>query len=198
MMSEQMTDFDDGPRRRWDERYATLSPQKRREPTPFVRACLPHLPPSGWALDVAAGAGRHSLALAQHGLAVDAVDISGYGLRLAQQRAQIAGLSLGLIAADVERPWLPHRRYDVILVSFFLHRPLFGLIKNRLKPGGWLVYETYTTAQLLQPHHPPMRPDFLLQPGELKATFADFKIFLYDEGEHSRRMTAQLLAQKLE
>ncbi len=198
MKSEPATDIAGGPRRRWDERYAAFSSQERGEPTPFALACLPHLPQQGWALDVAAGAGRHSLALAQHGLAVEAVDISCYGLRLAQQRALATGLTLGLIAADVERPWLPHRQYEVILVSFFLHRPLWGVIKARLRPGGWLMYETYTTPQLLQPHQPPMRRNFLLEPGELKAAFADFEILFYDEGEHSRRMTAQLLARKPE
>jgi hypothetical protein len=98
--------------------------------------------------------------------------------------------------ADVERPWLPHRQYQVILVSFFLHRPLFALIRERLQPGGWLVYETFTTAQLRQFSSQPMRPDFLLEPGELPAAFADFEILFYDEGEHARGVTAQLLAQK--
>ena len=40
-------------RQRWDHRYASLSPQARQEPTPFVAACLPELPHHGWALDIA-------------------------------------------------------------------------------------------------------------------------------------------------
>jgi SAM-dependent methyltransferase len=134
--------------------------------------------------------------LAQHGLHVDAVNISAYGLHLAWQRAQPAGWPIQGIVADVERPWLPHRQYQVILISFFLHRPLFALIRQRLQPGGWLVYETFTTAQLRPSNNQPMRRDFLLEPGELQATFADFKILFYDEGEHARSVTAQLLAQK--
>lgn len=186
-------------RQRWDARYANLSPQERLEPTAFVAACLPHLPQQGHALDIAAGAGRHSLALARHGLQVDAVDIAGQGLHLARQRARAAGLDpwqIRFILADLERPWLPQRGYEVILVSFFLYRPLFPLIKARLRPGGWLIYETLTKTQASDPQHQPVRPDFLLEPQELKQTFANFEILFYAEVEHEGRATAQLLAQK--
>jgi tellurite methyltransferase len=188
------------PRQRWDHRYASLPPQARQEPTPFVAACLPKLPNQGWALDVAAGAGRHTIALAQHGLQVDAVDISGQGLRLARGRAVAAGLMPGrqvhYIMADLERPWLPRRDYDVILVSFFLHRPLFPLIEARLRPGGWLVYETFTVEQIRVNPRRSFRPDVLLQPDELRQAFASFEILSYAEGLHNEKATAQLLARK--
>lgn len=184
-------------RQRWDERYATFAPEERQEPTPFVAACLPHLPRHGWALDVAAGAGRHSLALARHGLRVDAVDISGQGLRLAQQRALEAGLAIQFIVADLERPWLPRRSYDVVLVSFFLYRPLFALIRTCLQPGGWLIYETLTAEQRFHAKRQPTRPDFLLQPQELQAAFADFEILFYAEVNENQRAIAQLLARKV-
>jgi SAM-dependent methyltransferase len=165
-----------------------------------VATCLPQLPRQGYALDIAAGAGRHSLALAQHGLRVDAIDISPQGLRLAQQRALEAGLAPGtdlcFIVADLERPWLPRRCYDVILVSYFLYRPLFALIKAQLRPGGWLVYETLTLDQKFGPSHQPTRLDFLLQPQELKEAFADFEILFYAEINQNQRATAQLLARK--
>ncbi len=185
------------PRQRWDHRYATLLPQARLEPTPFVTACLSKLPERGLALDIAAGAGRHTIALAQHGLQVDAVDISEQGLRLARARALAAGLIPGrqiqFIIADLERAWLPRRDYDVILVSFFLHRPLFSLIKDRLRPGGWLVYETFTLEQAKIFPHRPLRPDFLLQQGELRQAFGTFEILSYNEGLHNKKATAQLL-----
>lgn len=187
----------DSPRQRWDERYANLSFKDRRKPTAFVTACLPHLPQHGHALDIAAGAGRHSLALAKHGLQVDAIDISAQGLYRAQQRTHQAGAAIRFIVADIERPWLPHRDYEVILVSYFLYRPLFPLIKVRLCSGGWLIYETLTIAHKETFHTQPMRSEFLLKPGELKEAFADFEILFYDEGQHERGITAQLLARKL-
>jgi SAM-dependent methyltransferase len=172
-----------------------LSSKDRREPTSFVAACLAQLPKQGSALDVAAGAGRHSLALARHGLQVDAVDISCQGLHLAQQCAKATGAPIRFIVADIERPWLPHRFYDIILVSFFLYRPLFPLIKECLQPGGWLIYETLTTDQQVGLDEP-MRREFLLEPGELKTAFADFEVLFYDEADHGNRVTAQLLARK--
>jgi tellurite methyltransferase len=187
-------------RQRWDERYATFSSKSRLEPTLFVTACLPKLPTRGWALDVAAGAGRHAIALAQRGLRVDAVDISCRGLGLARQRAMavnlISGKHIRLIALDIERPWLPYRRYDVILVSFFLYRPLFRLIRARLVPGGWLVYESYTTDQVHTSGGRPLRRDFLLEQNELRDAFSDYEILYYDEGNHNDKATAQLLARK--
>lgn len=188
------------PRQRWNHRYADLPPDARFVPTPFVTGCLPHLPPTGRALDIAAGAGRHVIGLARHGLRVDAVDISEHGLALAQQRWRAVTPPLPhppqLIVADIERPWLPHAAYDVVLVSFFLHRPLFPLIKTRLRPGGWLIYESFTVEQADAPPHHPIRPHFLLAPHELKNAFADFDLLFYDEGWHHGKATAQLLARK--
>ncbi len=187
-------------RQKWDERYTSLPSKPRRGPTPFVQFCLPQLPGSGRALDVAAGSGRHSIALARHGLTVDALDISWEGLRLTRQFAAQAGLppeQLRCLALDLERGWLPAQRYAVVLVSYFLWRPLLEVIKNRLLPGGRLVYETFTVAQLAQPHHRgSARPEFYLNPQELRAAFAGFDILFYAEGDHNGRCTAQLLAQK--
>ncbi len=189
------------PQQRWDRRYAGLSPAGLGQPTPFVTACLPQLPAHGRALDIAAGAGRHTNALAQHGLQVDAVDISRYGLYRARQRARLAGLApeaqINFIVADVECPWLPQQAYDVILVAFFLFRPLFPLIKDRLLPRGWLVYESFLFQEDDRPTRPTVRPEFQLQPGELKSKFSNFEILFYDEGDHNGRLTAQLLARKI-
>ena len=188
-------------RDKWDRRYADLAQEKRLDPTPFVAACLPGLAPTGRALDVAAGAGRHSLALARQGWPVDAVDISLQGLKRARQRLKAAGLShqVRFIVADLERPWLPLGRYQLILVSFFLYRPLFPLLRERLEPGGWLVYETFTVDHYLRVQEmsqPPTRREFYLEQNELRQTFSNFDILFYDEGEHNRKLTAQLLARK--
>lgn len=187
-------------RHKWDQRYAGFEPQDRRRPISFVMSCLSQLPVKGLALDIAAGAGRHSLALARHGLRVDAIDISWQGLQLTRQRALEAQLSLEqirCIVADIEQTWPLRGQYDVILVSFFLHRPLFPIVKDCLLPGGWLIYETYTIEQLGRPGRPRLaRPDFFLKPGELESAFSDFEILFYDEGMHKNRATAQLLARK--
>jgi SAM-dependent methyltransferase len=188
------------PRQKWDQRYVELHPAARLAPTPFVQSVLKRLPSRGRALDIAAGAGRHAIALARHGLRVDAVDISWEGLRLALNRAAEAGVAdrVNGIVADVERTWLPHSQYEVILVSYFLYRPLFSLIEQRLRPGGLLVYETFTVGELANPKHSGSgRPEFYLQSQELREAFSNrWEVLFYEEGDHHGRMTAQLLARK--
>lgn len=186
---------------KWNRRYAGYESTHLIEPTPFVVSCLPELPEEGLALDIAAGAGRHSLALARRGLRVDAVDIAWRGVRLAQQRAREAKLYPGLIqfaVIDLELPWLPHRQYDVILVAFFLYRPLIPLIKDRLRPGGYLLYETRVELPPAPFHKDAQSNSFWLTPRELLASFSDLEIVRYDEGQRQQRssVTAQLLAQK--
>jgi tellurite methyltransferase len=183
-------------RQRWDQRYAAMGPDERTEPTSFLVACLPHLPASGRALDVAAGTGRNSVALAAHGLIVDAVDVSWQGLRRAMSLARQHDASINPVVLDLRRDWLPSRRYDVIVNSFFLLRDLLPTIRAALKPGGWLVFETLTVTQMeITPQHGADRR-YLLRPGELRRLFEDFAILSYWEGVEGSRATARLLARK--
>lgn len=185
-------------RRRWDHRYATLKPGQRTEPVPFLVSSLQQLPARGYALDVAAGAGRNSVALAAHGLTVDAVDVSWQGLRRTLALARRRGVSINPIVLDLSRGWLPQRRYDVVVNTFFLLRDLIPAIKSVLKPGGWLVFETLTVAQLdITPQRFRDRDcHYLLKPGELRQLFSGFVVLDYWEGTEGARATARLLARK--
>ena len=187
------------PRQKWDNTYASLSADERRRPTPFFSQCLPQLPTEGRALDIAAGAGRHTQALAERGMQVDAVDISRQGFLLARRRIEESDPALlariQFILMDIEQDCLPCGQYDVIVVSFFLHRPLFPLIRQQLNPGGFLLYETFTLEHKTRSrYHNHSSPGFFLNPNELKITFSDLEILIYDEGNHSGRYTARLLA----
>jgi SAM-dependent methyltransferase len=194
------------PRQKWDQRYAALSSTDLSEPTAFVALYLPQLSGPGRALDIAAGTGRNSLALTRQGFRVDAVDISWQGLHLGRQRALALGLpaaQIRFIVADVERSWLPLGSYDLILVSRFLYRPLFPLIKDRLGPGGWLMYETFLAEPKAQSQScGSMSEHYLLKPDELRLAFADLEIIHYREiayhsqEDYHQRASAQLVARK--
>jgi tellurite methyltransferase len=183
-------------RQRWDHRYATLEPGRRTEPVPFLVTCLRQLPVRGYALDVAAGAGRNSVILAEHGLTVDAVDLSWRGLRRAVALARQRGVSINPIVLDLSRGWLPHREYDVAVNTFFLLRDLIPAIKAALKPGGWLVFETFTQAQLDITKQYIRVQSYLLKADELRQLFSDFVVLYYWEGVEEKRATARLLARK--
>ncbi len=111
-------------------------------------------------LDLAAGNGRHTRFFAERGHPVTAIDRDVSGLA--------ATATTEVIAADLEdgRPWpLPGRRFGAVVVSNYLHRPLFPHLFEALQPGGVLLYETFMAGN--ERFGKPSRPEFLLKDGEL-------------------------------
>jgi len=141
----------------------------------------------GTALDVAGGVGRHAIWLAQRGWRTRVIDISEVGIALAEKNASKA---LGPVAkeflittevADLNSAReLGHEEYDLILVFYFLQRELFPALMAALKPGGLLVYKTYTTEQQ-RFGGGPSHPMFLLEPNELRRAFSSLRILHYHE-----------------
>jgi SAM-dependent methyltransferase len=166
-----------------------------------------HRLPKGRALDVACGTGRHALYLAAHGFEVDAIDRDRESLaKLSAAAAQRHLTHLTVNTVDLERqtderPEFPADTYDVILVSFYLHRPLFPWIIEALKPQGVLVYETFTIENYVRHRHP-RRWEFCLAQNELLRLTSALRVLWYDESEHEgghgtgSAFTAQLVARK--
>jgi SAM-dependent methyltransferase len=119
------------------------------------------LVPSGAAvLDVAAGNGRHTRFFADRGHRVTAIDRDVSGLD-ATDNSEV-------VAADLEdgSPWpLPGRMFGAVVVTNYLHRPLFPHLFAALQPGGVLLYETFMIGN--ERFGRPSNPDFLLKDGEL-------------------------------
>lgn len=128
-------------------------------------------------LDVAAGAGRHTRLFLERGHPVVAVD------RDVSALSPQAGLRV--VRADLEdgSPWpLAGERFGGVVVTNYLHRPLFPALLDALLPGGALLYETFMTGNERFGH--PRNPDFLLRPGELRDVVgARLRIVDYEEGE---------------
>jgi SAM-dependent methyltransferase len=128
-------------------------------------------------LDVACGQGRHARFFASRGALVDAVDRDAFA---AESLANVAGVRF--LAADIERgPW-PYagRRFDAVIVTHYLHRPLFPALLAALAPRGLLIYETF--AQGNAQFGRPSNPDFLLEPGELLQRCAGLHVLAYEDG----------------
>ena len=126
----------------------------------WVQRWVAWLRPGGAVLDVACGAGRHARLLAQLGFEVDAVD-RDISLFIAPPQ------NVRLRVADIESgPW-PYagQRFDGIVVTNYLHRPLLPVLVDSLEPGGLLIYETFARGN--ERFGKPSNPDFLLAPGEL-------------------------------
>ncbi|HEY7534215.1 MAG TPA: dihydroneopterin aldolase [Nitrospiraceae bacterium] len=175
-------------------------------PSLFLTQQLYRLP-KGRALDVACGSGRNTLYLASHGFDVDAMDRDEQALAALTSAAKQRNLpNVRLKMVDLERtteerPEFPAHTYDVILVCFYLYRPLFPWLIEALKPNGVLVYETFTIDNYLRHHHP-RRWEFCLAQNELLRLTSELRVLSYDEGEHEGTLgvnpvfTARLVAKK--
>jgi tellurite methyltransferase len=153
--------------------------------------------PSGRALDVAMGAGRNAVYLARMGFEVEGVDISAEAVQAALRLAEEKGVKIRAEVADLEKNYrIEPDFYDVIICFNYLQRSLMSRIKDGLKKGGMLVYETYIIDQ--QQFGRPRNPDFLLQHNELLNIFRDFRCLRYREGLiEDRKAIASLIAEKI-
>ena len=145
------------------------------EPSAWVRRFAGLIRRGGTVLDVACGSGRHVRWLAAQGLAVTGVD------RKEEAVAPLRGLA-EIVIADIEGgPWpLPGRRFDAVVVTNYLWRPLWPTLRDSLAPGGVLLYETFAHGQQLIGK--PQRPEFLLQPGELLQLCAGLRVVAFEDG----------------
>jgi tellurite methyltransferase len=193
---------------RWDEKHRA-APDELPPPAGILRELLPLLPP-GRALDVACGTGRNAIFLAERGWSVTALD----GSRVALEKLRLAAAERGvpadgpsegdpapgrsgrieLLARDLERDPLPSGSFDLIVCIRFLQRSLFPWLESSLRPGGMLLVETYTQAQL-QLEGGPRNPEYLLERGELREAFPALRTIFYRELRAGQGM-ASLLAQR--
>ncbi len=154
---------------------------------------------SGPILDLASGDCHNANFLARWNLRVIACDKSAHALDRGKRMAAKIGATLETWQIDLEREGinpLPEDSYGGILVFYYLHRPLIPCIRKALEKGGILIYETFTVDQprFGKPHN----PDYLLEPGELRRWFEDWKIIHHFEGIKNNpvRAVAQIVCQR--
>jgi len=182
----------------WDERYRR-GEHAPKEPTPLLRSAVEHLRP-GCALDLACGAGRHSIFLAERAWNVTAVDASRIAIEILQQRATEIGVAIDARVADLELGEfrMEPEVYDLVCVFYYLQRDLFSEIRAGVKTGGTVVAAIHLNDGKAEAR--PSNPRFLLEPGELREFFRDWEIGHYREGaseeEGHHHDTAFLIGRK--
>ncbi|CAG2129439.1 class I SAM-dependent methyltransferase [Cupriavidus numazuensis] len=134
--------------------------------------------PAGRVLDLACGSGRHARWFAQRGHAVVGVD------RDAEAVAALPA-PIGGRVEDLEQgawPLADEAPFDAIVITNYLHRPLWADLAGALAPGGVLLYETFASGN--ETVGKPSRPDFLLNPGELLevARTHGLRVIGYEDG----------------
>jgi len=191
------------------ERLHHLSGGTRAWDGPLERTPTAPSGPSSWlvsnaslaprgarSLDVACGRGRHALFLASAGYAVKAIDRDEARVAALEALARRLRLPLDAEVQDVESEGasLGEEEWELILVFQFLHRPLFPALVRALRPGGVLVYETFTTAQAARGR--PTSPDHLLEPGELERLVAPLEVLRRREGDFDGGSVASVVGRK--
>lgn len=170
----------DADREKWDARYAKQAPGDRLPPR-WLDALDAELPRAGRSLDVAAGAGRVALWAARRGLDAVAVDVSPVGLALAERAARAEGLTLTVVARDLEvDPRLPEGPFALVSCFHYEQPSLWRPMIDALGPRGVLVAEIATVRNLERHGHPSRR--YLVEPSELLGRVRDRELVYYREG----------------
>lgn len=163
----------------WNERYRTGEYHHDGDAAQVLRRAHDWLPP-GRALDVAAGAGRNALYLAEQGYRVDAVDIADEGLAIGRERASQRGLHVNWIQADLEEFPVPTDAYAVICMIGYYDVELLESLGSALVDGGILLYEHHLGPAAIADRGP-QSEEFRAAPGEILAADLGLSVLAYRE-----------------
>ena len=147
---------------RWQQRYQA-SDCRHKEPDPLIVLAARQLP-AGHAIDLACGAGRHALYLAQNGWSVTAIDGASAALDL------FNAPHITKFCQDLEQT-IPNLQAGLIVDTLYLDRKLFPLMKQQAQAVA-LVLPTHND----DPQVRPMNPAFLVGDNELAEAFAGWRI----------------------
>jgi tellurite methyltransferase len=178
----------------WEQRYRS-APTEEEIPTPLLIEMTCHLQP-GTALDLACGAGRNALWLAERGWVVTAVDGTGMAIEVLRSRAAQRRLPVTAQLADLEAHQyaITPCSWDLIIICYYLQRDLIEPAKLGVVPGGLLII----IVHLAETGEPPTK--HRLGPRELKDYFRGWEILHSYEGWPSdpahRRSVAEVVARK--
>jgi len=178
---------------RWNQRYAEGAYGERTHPAVLLADWIHEAPP-GRALDVACGAGRNALFLAERGFEVTGVDISSAALELAAARADQAGLLIGWQQHDLDEPLSVADPYALIVVVRYADAALVTALAEALQPGGVLLVEAHLGGEKFTPDvGGPGSERFRLAPGELAAASAGLEV-LHSREDQIRDPDGRLMA----
>ena len=155
----------------------TIDPHTIAEPSPWVTRFAGLVKAGGTVLDVACGSGRHARWFESRGHRVTAIDRDEAAL------AQCGATET--IACDLEAHEPPAwpvagQRFAAVVVTNYLHRPLFASLVDALGDDGVLIYETFALGNAA--FGKPSNPAFLLRPGELLEVARGLNIVAFEDG----------------
>lgn len=178
---------------RWDGKYISPSHKASTAPRAWLTANAELLTGKGKALDIAMGEGRNAVYLAALGYDVVGVDISDVGVKNALALAEKKKVRIEAVVEDLNAYRFGQNEFHLILCFNFLNRGLFTGIRNALRPGGMLFFETFNVDYL---KYRDFRREWVLERNELLREFGGFRILRYQETDHDGKAVASLVAEK--
>ncbi len=164
--------------KKWDSKHSEGRVVDAR-PCWLLEENVDLLPSSGSALDLACGLGGNAVLMANHGLAVSAWDISEVAVAKLRAFAREQNLNIEAETRSLFEGNLGEKRFDVIVVAHFLDRALAPEITEALKPGGLLLYQTFTLAGA--DSSGPKTSSYRLGEGELPQLFSALRVQVHHE-----------------
>jgi tellurite methyltransferase len=184
--------------RKWDERYRLGDLAKEDSaaaPNPLLVETASKLV-RGRALDLACGAGRNAIWLAEQGWDVTAVDGAPGAIEILRRRAAERGLTVKtrvVNLANADYPIEPDS-WDLIAMCFYLQRSLFDPAKQGIRPGGVVLAIVHIANLGEKP------TEHQLSPGELETYFSGWEILYRCEGMPNdlahKRPVAEMVARR--
>ncbi|MBT2644109.1 methyltransferase domain-containing protein [Bacillus sp. ISL-41] len=143
----------------------------------------------GSAIDFASGLGGNSIYLAEMGYDITAVDISEVAINYVQEQAAKRGLNITAKVTDLtkERTFLKGHKLDLAIMTFYLDRSLFPLVKQVIKDQGYLFFETFYKHKAAV--NGQVSSQYKLESNELLKEFRDWKVLFFEENEQEGRQT---------
>jgi SAM-dependent methyltransferase len=184
----------------WDARYRQREKESDHAASPWVIERCATLPADALILDLAGGTGRHAEPIARGERTAVVMDFVHRAVATAVARYERI---LGVVADVSALPFRPDS-FDAIVCVSFLDRSLFKRFAEMLKPGGLLVYETFTRAHLdvvaRGAARGPRNAAYLLEPGELATLVSPLIVQEHAEGlvidDAGERHVARVMARK--
>jgi cyclopropane fatty-acyl-phospholipid synthase-like methyltransferase len=176
------------PQKMWDERFSQPEPVYGDAPNDFLQAQAFRLQPGMKVLVPGDGYGRNGIWLARQGLQVHTVDLSPVGVKRAQKAARAAGVRMTIELGDLSVWDWPQEELDAV-VSIFMHLPpelrvkVHASMLRAVKPGGMVILEAFTPAQLQHSSGGPKQVELLYAADMLRRDFAPAEALELEEKE---------------
>ena len=167
----------------------TVNPHGHGRASDWIGRFLPGVVVGGTVIDVACGAGRHLRAARALGHPVVGLDRDVSGLADLEGRADVEIVAHDLEAEGGCRLPLGGRRFQGVIVTNYLYRPLFPVLRDLVAEDGMLLYETFARGQ--ERFGKPSNPAFMLAPNELlgPSLVEDLVVVAFEQGELPAALT---------